>query len=401
MLKQLFIYLGPTAPDEVSWATINGSGKLQSGSGPLARVPRSAGERLVVLVPGTDVLVTEAAIPGGRKRLLRQSLPFLLEENLADEVEEIHFATGPGNPAGKITVAAVGRARLTKWLAMLNEAGLHPAVLTPATLAVPVVAGEWTLVVTEDGFLARLGEWRVFAGETDNLDHYLRAETSLAAEAEIGTIVKVFNCSGREFSLQLDRLNVSPSRPAQLMKVLAEGYAVGPSINLLQGEFAGNAHWREACRHWQVAIAAAVALFLLLGVDTTFDYLRLKKESARLNREITATFQQAFPDSHRVVNARAQMAQKLKELRDSNRRNNFFALYDKVAPLLATTAPPGLEIIRFHEGRLELGLNLAGLEVLEKLKNDLTKAPGITTEIRNAETTGGRVRARLSLEVKS
>ncbi|HSH13753.1 MAG TPA: type II secretion system protein GspL, partial [Desulfurivibrionaceae bacterium] len=138
MVRQLLIYLGPSAPAEVQWAASNGSGRLRSGRGPLAEVPRSAGDRLVVLVPGTDVLVTEVAIPGGRKRLLRQSLPFLLEENLAEEVEEIHFAGGPASAAGKVAVAAVSRARLTGWLAMLTEAGLQAAVLTPATLAVPV-----------------------------------------------------------------------------------------------------------------------------------------------------------------------------------------------------------------------------------------------------------------------
>lgn len=401
MIRQLFIYLGTGAPDEVSWAATNGSGRLRSGSGPLAHVPRTPGERLVVLVPGPDVLVTEVAIPGGRNRLLRQSLPFLLEENLADEVEDIHFASGPVSPAGKVAVAAVSRARLTRWLAMLSEADLHPAVLTPATLAVPVTVGEWTLVVTGAGFLARLGDWRVFAGETANLQHYLRAETSLAAEAETGTIVEVLNCSGQEFALQLGGLNLTPPRPAQLMQVLAEGFASGPRINLLQGEFAGSAHWRETCRRWQVALVAAAALFLLIGVDTTLDYLRLRSESTRLNREIATTFQQAFPDSHRVVNPRAQMEQKLKELRGNNRQNNFFALYDKVAPLLAATDNPALEFIRFHEGRLELDLNLASLEALDKLKDNLAKAPGITAEIRNAENSGGRVRARLSLEVKS
>lgn len=402
MVRQLFIYLGPSAPNEVNWAATNGSGKPRIGRGPLAQVPRSAGERLVVMVPGPDVLVTEVVIPGGRKRLLRQSLPFLLEENLADEVEEIHFSVGPISPAGQVAVAAVGRTRLAKWLAMLTEAGLHPAVLTPATLAVPVTSGKWTLVVTEEGFLARLGDWRVFAGETANLAHYLRAETSPAAATEATTSVEVLNCSGQESSsLPLDWLNLSSPRPARLMQVLAEGYAAGPSINLLQGEFAGNAHWRETCRRWRVAIAAAAALFFLVGVDTTLDYYRLRSESARLNREITATFQQAFPDSRRVVNARVQMEQKLKELRGNNRQNNFFALYDKVAPLLAATNNPGVEFFRFHEGRLELDLNLASFEALEKLKDNLAKAPGISAEIRNAESAGGRVRARLSLEVKS
>ncbi|HSH13304.1 MAG TPA: type II secretion system protein GspL, partial [Desulfurivibrionaceae bacterium] len=159
--------------------------------------------------------------------------------------------------------------------------------------------------------------------------------------------------------------------------------------------------WRETFRRWQVALAAAAALVILMGVDASLDYLRLRSESTRLNREIIATFQQAFPESRRVVNARAQMEQKLKELRGNDRQSSFFTLYDKVAPLLAATGSPGLEFIRFHQGRLELDLDLATLAGLENLKDNLAKAPGITAEIHNVESSGGRVRARLALEVKS
>ena len=399
MVRQLFIYLGSTAPAEVGWAATSASGKLRIGSGPLAQVPRSPGERLVVLVPGAEVLITEVALPGGSKRLLRQSLPFLLEENLAGEVEEVHFASGPGSSAGKAAVAAVDRARMTHWLAMLAEAGLAPALLTPTTLALPVNPGGWTLLLTEEGFLARFGDWRVFAGEVANLAHYLRAESSLAAEAEIGSEVEVFNCTDQDVDLHLDWLHLAPPRPAQLLVVLAEGFASSRHLNLLQGEFAGSARWRDTFRRWQLPLAAAAILLLLLGVNATLDYLRLKDEVSRVNQEIARTFQQAFPGSHRMVNARAQIEQKLKEIRGGNRQNSFFALYDKMAPLLATTTNPGLEVLRFHDSRLELDLNLASLEILEKLKDDLAKA-GITAEIRTAENTGGRVRARLSLEMK-
>ena len=399
MAKQLFIYLGPTAPAEVSWATTSATGKLRLGSSRLDQVPRSPGERLVVLVPGAEVLVTEVALPGGSKRLLRQSLPFLLEEDLAGEVEDLHFASGPGSSAGKAAVAAVDRARMTHWLTMLAEAGLHPTVLTPTTLAVPVSPGRWTLLLTEEGFLARLGDWRVFAGEIANLEHYLRAETSLAVEAEITTEVEVINCTDQDFALGLDWLQLAPPRPGQFLAVLAEGYGTRPYLNLRQGDFAGSARWRETFRRWRLPLIAAAALLLLLGVDASLDHMRLTSEANRLSQEISATFLQAFPGSHRVVKARAQMEQKLKELRGGNQQNLFFALYDKMAPLLAATGNPGLEFLRFNNSRLELDLNLASLEVLEKLKNDLTKA-GIAAEIRTAENSGGKVRARLSLEIK-
>lgn len=402
MAGQLFIYLGPDAPAEVSWSATGGAGRPRSGRGPLAQVPKTPGERLVVLVPGSEVLVTEIAVPGRRGRLPRRSLPFLLEENLAAEVEELHFATGPAGKDGRLAVAVVARARMEQWLALLAEAGLSPAALVPATLAVPVSPGGWTLVLSAEGFLARRGDWQVFAGETDNLARYLDSETSLGAAAGENEAIQLFNCSGGEHALAPPAgLTFGPARAAQLTAVLAEGCLTAKTINLLQGDYARSARWRETVQRWRLPLAAAAALLLLLSLDLTLDYLRLRKESARLQGEIVATFKQAFPGTQRIVNARAQMTQKLAELRDSGRRNTFFALYDKMAPLVAAAGASSLELLRFHEGRLVLDLTMPSLPALEKLKDDLAKAPGIAAEIGKAENSGGQVRARLSLEARN
>ena len=53
-----------------------------------------SGQRIVVLAPGSDGLLTRVRIPGrGRQKLLR-AVPYALEEQLSEVVENLLFAVG-------------------------------------------------------------------------------------------------------------------------------------------------------------------------------------------------------------------------------------------------------------------------------------------------------------------
>ena len=397
MSKRLYIRMGSEAPARTDWATVDGDGRLETGSAPLAQVPHAPGDRLVVMVPGTEVLVTEVKIPGRRRRLLRQSLPFLLEESLADEVEELHFASGPPGPDGLLPVATVARPQMVHWLALLAEAGLTADILIPATMAVPITPGRWTVVLKGPEFLARQATWRMAAGETANLGYYL---APVGPEAETPSGAGIVDCNGAGQPLELAGLEIASSTTADFMTTLVEGYNTSPSFNLLQGEFARGARWLEVLRRWRLPLAASLLLAVLTATGLAHEYLRLRRESTRLTEEINASYLRAFPGS-RVVNAKVQMEQRLDELLAAARlQSNFFTLYDKMAPLAATAKGFDLDTLRFQGNRLELELSIDNLQGLEKLKTDLSKAPELRAEIRNAESSGGKVRARLVVEAR-
>ena len=69
-------------------------GPPQSGPLNLAAAPRAAGRRVCVLVPGADVLLAEPEVPPQGRRQAAQLVPYALEEHLADDIDELHFAIG-------------------------------------------------------------------------------------------------------------------------------------------------------------------------------------------------------------------------------------------------------------------------------------------------------------------
>src|ERR1044072_4430441 len=95
----------------------------------------AANRKVVVLVPGTDALLAEPVLPVKSGVKLAQVVPFALEEHLASDVEDLHFAVGkrevrPGTP-----VTVVSRARMEAWQALLVNSGLQADAIYPETAA--------------------------------------------------------------------------------------------------------------------------------------------------------------------------------------------------------------------------------------------------------------------------
>ena len=79
------------------WIVMDGSGARRSNvqSGPLdLAVATAAGRKVIVLVPGTDALLAEPVLPVKSGAKLAQVVPFALEEHLAVDVDDLHFAVG-------------------------------------------------------------------------------------------------------------------------------------------------------------------------------------------------------------------------------------------------------------------------------------------------------------------
>jgi general secretion pathway protein L len=99
-------------------------------AGPLSSPPRSAHTaKLVVLAPATQVLLAEPDLPPGSGVKLARAVPFALEEQLTEDIDQLYFAIGRRGATGKTPVAVVSREIIEGWLAMLDAAGLTPVAI--------------------------------------------------------------------------------------------------------------------------------------------------------------------------------------------------------------------------------------------------------------------------------
>jgi general secretion pathway protein L len=121
MTDWLLLRLPPDEDGPVSWALADAAGQLMSlpssdtGAG-LHTV--SVGRRIALLVPGADVVHLHAVVPVGSEARALQLVPFALEDQLSQDVDQLHFAIGSRDAtSGTVPVAVMERVRMQQWLA--------------------------------------------------------------------------------------------------------------------------------------------------------------------------------------------------------------------------------------------------------------------------------------------
>ena len=153
MSETLVIRLRAAEEAPASWLVVDGngarSGPLQSG--PVADALNLAAERRVVLlVPGTEVALAEPELPLRSNARLAQVVPYALEEQLASDVDTLHFAVGTRTVGAVGTpVAIVARGLMQRWHDQCEAAGIHADAAYADSAAVPAGATGCTLLLDE------------------------------------------------------------------------------------------------------------------------------------------------------------------------------------------------------------------------------------------------------------
>src|SRR6202162_4335917 len=150
----------PRAPGENAAWLIADSRGAQVGppqEGPLSlAAARAAGRRVCLLVPGSDVLLTEPEVPVKAGTRLAQLVPYALEEQLADNIEELHFALGKrSGDSPRAPVAVVARSLLQEWLTTVRAAGIEPAAIYADSDLLPQNPGQAVALLEADAVVVR------------------------------------------------------------------------------------------------------------------------------------------------------------------------------------------------------------------------------------------------------
>jgi general secretion pathway protein L len=342
------------------------------------------------------VSLAEARVPGRNRQRLLRAIPYVLEEQLATDVEELHFALGPVGEGDQYPVAVVERSNRDAWAALLRENGIQAEQLIPETLALPSDAG-WSLMVDGATVLVRSGDYAGFAADTDNLPVLFAL---FQAEQQAPETARVFGST----VLDLEAVDVEfIDERVQPLELLARGWAQGPGINLLQGAYSRREEWGRLLRPWTASAALLLAGVILVGVTTGLNYFRLAGQREQLSAEIEDVYRKAFPRAKRIVNPRVQMEQKLTQLRRRAGGGNtdFLAMFAETADVVRSTEGINVRGASYRNGRLDLDLQADNLQILDGLKQSLVSSGLMSAEIQSASTGADqKVKSRMRVQVK-
>ena len=404
MRNTLLLRKDSAEDDSWRWLRLDNSGQPQGSihAGSLADAAgEAAGLRVVVLAPGKDCLLTRVNIPGRSRQKLLRAVPFALEEQVSDEVENLHFAVGSAMVDGEWPVAVVNRTYMDALLLAVTEAGLDVQQVVPEMLAIPWAGNETSVLVEDDVALVRTGSVAGYAVDSDNLGMLLALQTVDEDEQ-----LPALHLYVRQDELQPDtaefmgETQVEPYSGDPL--TVFAGGVDAQAINLLQGDYGRAGDWVRVLRPWRATAALLLAGVLVSNVVMGVDYYRLSREQDQLSAQIEETFRKALPGTKRIVNPRVQMQQQLDSLqRRAGAGGGFLRLLGQSGAVLKGMQGVDISGATFRAGRLDLDLTVANLQLLDQLKQALMQPGKLNVEIQSATTNKEqRVQSRLRIEAK-
>ena len=390
-------------PDMVSWVMFDDNRQAQQiHQGSLDEVSEHiAGNKVIVVVPGDDVLLNKVSLPTQNRKKMQTALPYALEDQLVSDIEQLHFAIGERNERGEVACAIVAHKKMQDWINKLKQFGIHPHVMVPDILALPFVEGAWSMLVEDNDVIIRTGNQSGMSVDENQAMDYLPILLDEHADdkPEQFMVYKTDAMADAKASLSVFDLPVTEDNISNGILTFVHGLVINDTINLLQGEYSRREQMGKIWRPWLPAAAMFGALVLLQLVITTSHYFQLKSQSNELRAQVEQTYRSAFPQAKNVVNPRVQMERKLKELRGGSGLggDGVLGLLQSSGPALKKASGLMIKSVRYKEGKLNIDIVINDLQSLDKLKQQLISQGRVAVDIVSANSRDNKVESRLKI----
>ena len=403
MNEQIIIRLGSTEQQAVDWLVwsslteeVIASGRLADATELPALAQRLGQRPVTALVPACDVILKTVPLPSKPNRQLLQALPFMLEEDQAEDIEQLLILPAKTLEQDKQylqQVAVLSRQKLELWLSWLQPAGfllqrmLPDALLLPELEHQPVAIELAAQGAAQSQWLLKQGPWQVSCVEQSWWPEYL-------ALLQLPSVLSYSPWPAHV--LQPHQL-----APAELPLALLARQLPNQSFNLLQGEYAPKKPQNKYWQQWQQPILLAGASLVLYLGAVALEAWQFKRQAEQFKAQAAALYKSQFP-GERVVDLNRQVKRKLAAAGGTDPNQSFLGLLATVQPLLAQQPELVLDNLRFDGRKAELKFQAtaASFQSFEQLKTQLQQQ-GFLVEQGALSNIGGKVQGTISLRGKS
>nr|WP_306180100.1 type II secretion system protein GspL [Vibrio splendidus] len=343
------------------WSTsqqeVIASGELSSWEQLDELTPYAEKRSCIALLPGSECLIKRVEIPKGAARQFDSMLPFLLEDEVAQDIEDLHL-TILDKDATHATVCGVDREWLKQALDLFREANIIFRKVLPDTLAVPLEDQGISALQIDQHWLLRQGHYQAVSISEAWLPMFLQSDWVAAGEEDQATTIFSYTAMPSDDVQQQSGLEWQ-AKPAELVMSLLSQQAIASGVNLLTGTFKTKSSFSKYWRVWQkVAIAAC----LLVAVIVTQQVLKVQQYEAQAQAyrmESERIFRAVLPGKQRIPTVsylKRQMNDEAKKYGGSGEGDSLLGWLALLPETLGQVKTIEVESIRYDGNRSEVRL---------------------------------------------
>lgn len=373
MTERLIIRLASNASQKNHWLIwsdgeneIIASGQVDNAAQLDLLTEKAQSRTVICLLPGVDIAIKEIEINGSFNRQMQQALPYMLEEELASDVELLHFSV-INKQTDLVHVAVCEKKKISNWLNWLAQASINCKQFIPDYLALPQAdENRWQALLLDDQWLIRESLYTGWCCEAQMLD--LLLESKLADNEQVQ--IESFTAKPQtQFAQWINKDTILP------MELLSLG-TLGNKINLLSGEFQPEKAVNKDLQKWKLPAVLAVSLFMLMMVNLYLQALQADKQTLIVKQQVEAVYQQAFPLQNKLKYARIKKSMKRMLVGiGGDKHSGFLVMLNELVPTFANNPELKPNNVKFDSKKQEMRLLATGknFQSFEKFNSSLGK----------------------------
>ena len=319
-----------------------------------------------------------------------------MEDTLAEDIENLHFAIHQKTALGDSHVAIINRKRLDLFIDLLRKKGITSHFVLPQLLAQPFQQKGWSILQqptdlnSNQPVTVRLSDFNGFSCDKNLLSLFLTEQLEKSSPEEIAS-----NIEPNELPEDLQALTLVKADPAIVQYQSIESAL---PLNLLTGFVS---HKKESNFNWKAwrppIVLASLVAATGLGI-VGWQNSQLQQEQGHLKQSIEKVFTSTFPNS-RVVDAPQQMSSKLAQLKKTSVGiiDSPLPLISDIAPLLKNYKDLTLKEIRYQENALTMVMQSPNLTRIEAFKKEAATKSKLKISVKSSTTTANKVEAILTI----
>lgn len=311
--------------------------------------------KIIVVMPGMDVLTKRHELVGLNKKQLVQAAGFHMEDELAVSLEATHLAFDENTNR----IAIIAKSKLKNAIAELELAGLYP----------DVICADYDSFQADESHLV---EGRLVTSGSDGLGQSIEKELA------------------NEFMSANENLP-SPVTSAQFLQKISKAYVSGHrAINLRQGEFSKQTSFANGRLKRSIWLAVACAV-LFVGFNLG-QGLFFKQKAKAVNAQISEIYSQIFPGTDTPKNLVLSVLKAQAE-RKSTGGETFIQLSSILARSINDVEGVELVSLGYDKGRAHISLSIIynSFDDVEKLKAAVARNGGSFLESGTRQSNSGLV----------
>ena len=357
---------------------------------------------VIIMLPGEEILSKSLILPIKSNAKLKQAIPFALEDDIASDIDDCHFAFKKSEIDESIIVNVIDRKLFKNYLNQLKEINISPSFVVSENSCVYKTEDTINLIIEDAKAHGRCGYKEPYTLDIMDLSNIIKA---LERNNNINHLQISLSKNNDSIVKQISEL--ADTYKSVDTKILSKGafqefiknYFVQDHVNLLQGDFKPKIKFEKVFKPWRTSAALATFLLLSLLINNVLNMNKLVNYEADLSAYFLNEYKY-FNNNARNVDDPIRIVNSIKNGAQLNMNNSIFLNgLNIISESVAKENNVQLSSINFSDNRFNLRLLTSTLTSLDSLITNINTNGSLNAIIQTTNQSGNKVESRIEIQV--